>query len=315
MAKIPKKADGLSPELKKKLEQVESKVEDHTQIRRVKRLQELQKKLEESHKIERLKNIKKKILMPQFGVILVLFPLLMILDGASLSPLYLPLFYPLLMLFFWLLILCIEAFGFRILEIKNHPSKSVKCLMARKSMKKAVPVIIVALLIFGLFYTPYLSEEISERSSIKEGFGLNQGDEKEIDTTSIGRFGFLSISDLVLEIDEGSIEIELRDYDRTRLYNETVSREEDISDEVLEEIPKREFKELTFFFNYPSESENEVDTSENQIDVEFTLEMEIEDGKLHWLSLLGFLYLATFTEWTAVFYPFKKKYSGAGIYH
>lgn len=310
MAKIPKKPDGLSPELKKKLEEVESKVEDHTQIRRVKRLQELQKKLEESHKIERLKNIEKKILMPQFGVIVVLFPLLMILDGASISPLYLPLFYPLLMLFFWLLILCIEAFGFRLLELKNHPSKSVKWLMAKNSMKKAVPVIIVGLLIFGLFYTPYLSEEISQRSSMKEEFGLGQGDEKEIDIVSKCRFGFLSISDLLLETDGGSIEIELREADRTILYNATISDEEDVSENVseniLEEIPKMEFKELSLFFN---------NTSENDIDVEFTLEMEIEDGKLHWLSLLGFLYLASFTEWTAVLYPFKKKYSGAGIYH
>jgi len=45
MAGTQSPKDGLSPELRKKLKDVESKVEGRTQIRRVKRLQELQDKL------------------------------------------------------------------------------------------------------------------------------------------------------------------------------------------------------------------------------------------------------------------------------
>ncbi|MEF8873880.1 MAG: hypothetical protein V5A88_04315 [Candidatus Thermoplasmatota archaeon] len=302
--------DGLSPELRKKLKDVESKVEGRTQIRRVKRLQELQDKLEESHKIEKLKNIEKKVFFPQIGVIITLFPVLLHLNGGSLAPFYLPFFYPLLMLFTWILILCIEAFAFRIAEIKHHPSKSVKTLMARNSMKKAVTVVVVAVLCVGVLYTPFLSQEINKRSSVEREIGLEGGREKKIDLGSKGRFDFRVIKNMTIEYThqltglEEDLKIDFSLYQKDNqdpLVSGNLTFESQQS--FFEDFPEHDYKELILSLNSTEDSS-----------VRLLLDLEVERSRFYWLSFISFLYMAAFAEWIAVLYPIKKKYSGTGIY-
>ncbi len=310
MAGTQSPKDGLSPELRKKLKDVESKVEGRTQIRRVKRLQELQDKLEESHKIEKLKNIEKKVFLPQVAMIIVLFPLLLHLNGGSLAPFYLPFFYPLLMLFTWILILFIESFAFRIAEIKHHPSKGVKCLMARKSMKKGFTMVIIALIFLAILYTPYLGQEISERSSHESEIELEGGRAKEVELGSRGRFGFRVISNMTVEFSYDLTDLEQDLKVDFSIYQKR-TRDPLVSDNLtyhsrksfFEDFPEREFQELVLWLN-----------SSDDTTVRLFLDVEMEQNKLYWLSFISFLYMATFSQWSAVLYPIRKKYSGTGIY-
>lgn len=300
--------EGLSPELRNKLKEVESRVEGRTQIRRVKRLQELQDKLEESHKIEKLKNIEKKVFVPQIFIIIILFPLLIYLNGGSLAPFYVPLFYPLLMLLTWTLILCLELFAFRMLEIKHHPSKSVKYLMAKNSMKKSVTVFIVVILIFSILYLPFLSQEISERGSMEKNIELDGGRAKEVDLASKGRFDFRTMKNLTVELltkYEKDIVVTLSVYEKetgNTFDPRNLTREDD--QVFFDDFSKDEFKELILRLNSTHDSE-----------VRLFLDIKVDSNKIYWLSIITFLYIATFAEWTAVLYPVRKKYSGTGIYH
>ncbi len=305
MVRKQSKTDGLSPELRKKLREVESKIDEPTQIRRIKRLQELQEKLEASHKIEKLKKIEKLIFLPQIAAIIIIFPLIMYLDGSSLRELYLPLYYPFLMLFAWLLILCIEAFAFRSLEIKHHPSPSAKYMMAKNSIKKAITVFIVAILIFGLLYSPFLTEGINDHASEDRNIDLRTGREKEIELTSKGRFGFLTMNNLTLDLElfdrDTNIDVSLHS---RKTDNVIVEENLDVNNQSFyHDFPDQEFKELVLRLN----------STDNSL-IRFRLDAEVESDKMHTLSLVSFLYLASFAEWSAVLYPIKKKYSGIGIY-
>ncbi|MBS3816206.1 MAG: hypothetical protein KGY76_01440 [Candidatus Thermoplasmatota archaeon] len=291
---------GISPELREKLDDVESKVETPTQIRRIKRLQELQNKLEGSHKIKELKDIEKKLFIPQIVGIILLFPFILYLKGASLAPLYLPLFYPLLMLFTLIFILSLEAFVFRMLEIKDHPSDSAKRLMAKNSIKKAITVVIVAIIVFALLYTPYVTDEISKRSSVEDTIQVEEGVTKEVELVSKGRFDFQAIKNITIEVDENSqvnVSLDVKETGES-LFNTSVQNLYSHND-----LSTGDFKQLLLRFN-----------STEQMNVKYEVNMEVPEESIFPFSLLSFIYIAAFTEWAAVLYPINERYSGAGIY-
>ncbi len=304
MAKKEKAPGGLSPELREKLKDVENKTEERTQIRRIKRLQELQDKLEHSHKIKSLKDIEKKVLYPQIVGIIILFPVILALRGGSLTPFYSPLVYPLLTVFIWILILSIEWFVFRMLEIKHHPSKSPKYIMAKNSIQRSITIIIVALIIFSLLYTPHMADEIEKRTSIEE-----QIEVEGVETTppgqlvSKGRFGFQKAEDLTVHCKDGTVNLTLyekEDIDRVLFEGVTLEGGESHSHT---DFPNDNFHELVLKFN-----------STGSAEIEYEFDMKIREKSRSIFATVSFVYLAAFTEWAALLYPIRKKYSGVGIY-
>jgi len=315
MAKEDNPHGGISPELREKLKEVESKSERPTQIRRIKRLQELQDKLEHSHKIKSLKDIEKKVLYPQIIGIIFLFPVILHLSGATLDPFYSPLVYPLLMVFIWLLVISLEWFVFRLLEIRHHPSKSTKCIMAKNSIKRAVPLVVVAIIVFSLLYTPYMADEIEARTAVGNEIELQveggeEGEERwdveEVPLVSRGRFGFRRVRNLTIHGEYGTVNVSLQEKETGySLFEEdggTVSLNRSDS-HTFADFSEDDFLELVLRFN---------STEEAKVRYEFNMEF-CEDSRFAF-AVVSFFYLAAFTEWIAVQYPIKKKYSGVGIY-
>lgn len=297
--------EDTSPKLKQKLEDLESEVDKPTQITRIKRLQKLQDKLEGTHEIDRIKKVKEKLLIPQILGILILFPLLMYLNGASLDPLYFPIYYPILMLFGWILILLLESFVFRMMRIKRHRSKSTKYILVKNSMKKSFSVMIVALLIFGAIYTPFLTEEINERSSVKNGvIRAKNGNDNFEDTLSFTNQGVLSLRRLetltvVLgDTDPSDINVELIQTGGTS------SKEGHLENgNIRFEFDNDEFKEWMLIVE-----------SNHAFDLEYQTQMELKGEKMNGFSILAFFYVGMFLQWPAILYPFRQKYTGEGIY-
>lgn len=296
--------EDTSPKLKQKLEELESEVDKPTQITRIKRLQKLQDKLEGTHEIDRIKKLKGRLLIPQILGILILFPLLMYLNGASLDPLYFPIYYPILMLFGWILILLLESFVFRMMRIKRHRSKSTKYILVKNSMKKSFSVMIVALIIFASIYAPFLTEEINERSSVQEGLiEIEEDGHKELRLTTQGVLSLRKLKNVTIkredDPDNADISVTLSEKNGEELKNDTLPQ----GGVTFDEFDNSAFKELLLNIS-----------SSERVSLKYKANMGLLEEKMNGFSILAFFYVGMFLQWPAILYPFRQKYTGEGIY-
>jgi hypothetical protein len=102
--------------------------------------------LEDSIRLSRIRKIKLTLYIVQAVMLIALgFLLIFVVGGATLKPhLYVPIDSFLAVLVLLLLIICLESFFFRMLEIKFARSSSARHLMAKNSIKRAVIIAIVA---------------------------------------------------------------------------------------------------------------------------------------------------------------------------
>jgi hypothetical protein len=102
--------------------------------------------LEDSIRLSKIRKTKLTLYIVQAVMLVALgFILVIIVGGAMLKPhLYLPLDSFLAVVVLLLLIICIESFFFRILEIRFARSTSAKHLMAKNSIKRSIIIAIVA---------------------------------------------------------------------------------------------------------------------------------------------------------------------------
>ena len=103
------------------------------------------KVLEDSIRLSRIRMIKLSLYTIQAVMLIALaFLLIFVLGDASISPvLFLPLNSFIAVMVLLLLILCLESFFFRILEIRFARSSSARHLMAKNSIKRSVLIAIV----------------------------------------------------------------------------------------------------------------------------------------------------------------------------
>ncbi|MEF8835027.1 MAG: hypothetical protein V5A76_02615 [Candidatus Thermoplasmatota archaeon] len=298
-------------EIEKKLEKLSDESNGRMLITRSKRLKELQDKLEGSHKVERIKNLKRKLLIPQIVGIVILFPLLMYFNGASLNPLYLPIYHSLLMLFGWIFIIFIGSFIFRILRIRRHKSYSIKYLLARNSMRKSISLAVVALIILGMLYTPYLTQVVNDVSSVEQKeLSLEKTDsenfEAEIELSNIGILGLRRLKNITFESTNdtnGWINVTLYQKGENRTESEFSNSSVDGYEETFKSLDTGAFKMWIFHVSSNESSK-----------LEYTVKRKVFTNQQNSFSLLSFLYMGAFVQSAAIFYPFKKRYTGEGIY-
>ena len=102
--------------------------------------------LEDSIRLSRIRRIKLTLYIVQAVMLIALGVLLIfVVGGATMKPhLYVPLDSFLAVLVLLLLIICLESFFFRMLEIKFARSSSARHLMAKNSIKRSILIAIVA---------------------------------------------------------------------------------------------------------------------------------------------------------------------------
>ncbi|MFO7991520.1 MAG: hypothetical protein R6U61_04395 [Thermoplasmata archaeon] len=279
-------------------------------------------RLEGAYQIERVKRLAKLAFIPQSIAIVIIFSLFLYLSGAQFKPFYLPLFFPLVIVFLWLLVLAIESFAFRLLEIRYRKSESAKFIMAQHSMKKAYTIIIISVIILGLTATPFLSQQIEKNTSSSNEVDVFDTEDKTIYFVSRGRFNFIFTDQINvrvldarnlshLELAEVTVKIlSIEDYEanRTDLYlNRGVNK------------PKKAEYQNAFEYDMPDprvkfgEYYVVMNTTHN-VTVEYEITTDLPLNRTYPYSLLSLGFIVAYSVWVYIMYPIKKKYSGEGIY-
>jgi len=112
------------------------------------------KVLEDSIRLDRIRRIKRTLYVVQAALLVALGFMVVYVGGVQLKPFYLPLDAFVAVMVLLLLVICVEGFFFRVLEIRFARSSSAKHLMAKNSMKKALLIAVVAGVLAAVLLVP-----------------------------------------------------------------------------------------------------------------------------------------------------------------
>ena len=125
------------------------------------------KVLEDSIRLAKIRKIKWALYVVQIIMLVVLaFVMIFIFGDAQMTPvLYLPLDTFAAVMVLLILVVCVESFFFRMMEIRFARSSSAKHLMAKNSIRFAILVAIIAAFVTVMFMAPPILDMVEESSS------------------------------------------------------------------------------------------------------------------------------------------------------
>lgn len=127
--------------------------------------------LEDSVRLGRIRSIKMTLYLVQVALLVALAVFLVFVIGdAALTPsLYLPIDQFIAVMVLLMLVVCVEGFFFRIMEIKFARSSSAKHLMAKNSINRSVLVAIISVIVTIVLMVPpvlAVTENATQRTTI-----------------------------------------------------------------------------------------------------------------------------------------------------
>ena len=270
------------------------------------------KVLEDSIRLSRIRRIKIMLYVVQV-VLLVAMAVLFafVLGGATLKPtLYIPLdtFSTLMVLL--LLIICVESFFFRILEIRFARSSSARHLMAKNSIKRALAIAIVTGVLAIIIAVPSVLGAI-ERSTNRE-VSLTTLDD-EVSFYSSDAFSWTSIEDVAVTspkpvhayLVEDSV-FQANEGDMEALFNLKLNKDNyAIDGAVTIQVPLVANTKFHLVLN---------DAMNPGVGATAVLERTLSNTISGMIGLLLIAFVAANLAWVVYLMPIERKYSVSSIY-
>ena len=275
------------------------------------------KVLEDSIRLSRIRKIKltlyivQAVMLVALGVILIFF-----VGGAKVKPtLYLPLDSFLAVLVLLLLIICLESFFFRILEIRFARSTSARHLMAKNSIKRSIVFAIIAgvfVIILGVPAVLQGLENTGERTVVmlqssepvsfysSDPFNLAKTD--EVMVSSARTVDIYLVSDDVYNQYRGAADF------LSLMYSFRLNRnpaEYVVDDEITIEIPNVGFMKYRLVLN---------DYENPNTSATVVIPREASGTFTGTVSLLLIAFVVANAAWIAYLIPIERKYAVGSIY-
>ena len=267
--------------------------------------------LEDSIRLTKIRRIKLALYVVQATMLIVLaFVMIFIFGNAQLTPvLYLPLDSFAAVMVLLILVVCVESFFFRIMEVRFARSSSAKHLMAKNSIKSAVMIVIVAAVVTVMLMAPPIQSAIQDATSRTSAL------------TAIDSMEFWSRDPLALqrmvEVQATAVHIveiylvegvsfDAYKDDISQLYILRLNRDTHrIDGSVTIEIPKADHQRYVLVLN-DQENPGSVAT--------VTIVRDVSDTFTGVIALLTLAMVVANVAWIAYLMPIERKYSHGSIY-
>ncbi len=278
------------------------------------------KVLEDSIRLARIRSIKWSLYVVQVIMLVALaFLLIVIMGGAQIEPVfYLPLDTFAAVMVLLLLVIFIEGFFFRTMEIRFARSSSARHLMAKTSMRLALGIAIVAALVAATLMVPTVIssiEDVGDRTSAltgvedlefwsRDALALQRVAELrasvpatfDVDGDPV-TFEVYLVDDVVYQQYEGSL---------SDMYFLRLNRDNYIlEDEMTIEVPATDHTKFHLILN---------DLKSPGVVVTVTMVMEMSDALTGVVALLTIAIVAVNLAWVAYLVPIERRYSEGSIY-
>ncbi|MDH3364617.1 MAG: hypothetical protein OEM29_01210 [Thermoplasmata archaeon] len=271
------------------------------------------KVLEDSIRLAKIRQIKWALYIVQIIMLVALAVLLIFVMGdAQLRPvLYLPLDSFAAIMVLLILVMCIESFFFRIMEIRFARSSSAKHLMAKNSIRGAVTVAIAAGVVVVILMTPpvlSVIQNVTSKTSVLSA-------EEPVIFWSRDPLAFQEMVEVRVTA-VNPVEVYLVDGGLYEAFNGTLSQmfilrlNKDLADyevdgEVVIDVPEAEHTQYVLVLN-------DVDNPGSVASV--TIVRDVSGIFTGVVSLLALAIVVANIAWIAYLMPIERKYSRGSIY-
>ncbi len=258
--------------------------------------------LEGGARLEQIRRIKIFLYLIQLVVVFAAVIFLVFMGGGiQLKPLYIQIGSFLYFLILMGLVVGVEGFFFKLLEIKFTKSTSSKYYMIKKAMRRSFIVIILSAGVIGLVLTPFLSNAIANSTSEagttasvatfnnRDPLGLTTVD--RIRFSSGGHAEVLVLSEKHYKDYVGNIE-KLRQYSVVHTYDAGAG-----VDLVFPSAPFGTYYIVVF-----------------GDEVSYTVHRTLSPVFVSFVTLFAALFIGIYAAWAFYLTPVKKKYSKSAIY-
>ena len=275
------------------------------------------KVLEDSIRLSRIRRIKlslyivQAIMLVALGVILIFF-----VGGAMIKPtLFLPLDSFLAVLVLLLLIICLESFFFRVLEIRFARSTSARHLMAKNSIKRSIIFIIIAGAFVIMLAVPsvlHAMENAGERTAVvmqstepvsfysSDPFNLVKTD--EVIVRAARTVQMYLVNDQMYSQHEGSADF------LSLMYFNRLNRDPSqyvVDQEISIKVPNVGFEKYHLVLN---------DMENPNTSATIVIPRQASETFTGITSLLLIAFVVANVAWIAYLIPIERKYSAGSIY-
>ena len=224
-------------------------------------------------------------------------------NGFSLKPFYLPLNSFLYFLLIMGLVISVEGFIFRGMEMKFSKSISSKYYMSKMAQRRSVVIILVCFLLFLAMALPYIPNATEDLLS-EENSTANTAEFSNKDP-----LGMLSVTNIVLSSTE-EVEVYIVSDTNYELYSGNVEMLR------LHRINSEYVIDGTLDFEFPAIDPGRFHIIVNGDGAEatFVLERNVSQTFLSFFPLMMLLYVIVNTGWFLYLIPIKREYSKGAIY-
>jgi hypothetical protein len=260
----------------------------------------------------RIRNIKRRLYILEAALIAVLGGALVLLSNEfKTNPFYLPFDKLLWFVLIMVLVVEIEGFVFRIMQIRIAKSDSTKHLMTINSIRKAVVIVIVAALVAAVFAIPSITEGI-EGSLAVRGETTPQGAQVFLPSDPLGLSRVVTVavhSNVVAEVYIVSkFNFDLYKNDWAALKGSALNNITIVSPELRIPMPNITYANLYLLVD-PTSS-----ILGNLTVVSFSLEMQLSSTLTSFVPLIAVVFLVANSVWIAYLFPLGRKYASGSIY-
>jgi|GEM_PF-542020 len=269
----------------------------------------------------RLANIRrvKRILFIIQIIILISIPIIVVLvEGrASLVPFYLPINSFIYFILLMALIMVVEGFFFKFMEMRLLRSPSAIYYIAKKAIRRGLVVIAVAAVVIFLLWTPFMSQAIENSFNHKETLNNTNSTTASVFIVFYDRdpLGLGAVDRITVTSVNGPARVYLVSEKNYLLYSTELSQlipyrinsQDYIADDQLT-IPLNPLPYGKYYLI--------LDTVRSDASaVNVVIHEAISSTFLSYVPFFALLFIGTFGAWMAYMWPMKRKYAVGAIYH
>jgi hypothetical protein len=251
-------------------------------------------------------------------LVLIAAPIFVVLAAGlvTLTPFYLPINSFIYFILVMLLIIMIEGFVFKVLEMRLIKSNSTKYYITKVAIRRAVMILIIAVIVVVLLWTPFINTAIQGALSTD---GTLENDHSYAASSAVAFYdrdalGLSAVNQIVIHANGG----------QARVYLVSEQNYERFKNNVSQMIPYRintndylANQDLTIeLTNMPNGQYYLVlDTVRStSASVDYSIQSSISSTFLSYVPFFALLFAVANAAWLGYLIPLQKKYSGGAIY-
>ncbi|HTY46081.1 MAG TPA: hypothetical protein VMB46_00240 [Methanomassiliicoccales archaeon] len=159
-------------------------------------------------RLAQVRLVKRRLYLVQLAIVIIVPIIVILLEGrASLVPFYLPINSFIYFILLMALIIVVESFVFKILEMRLLRSSSAKYYIAKTSIRNGIVIIVVCAAVIFLLWAPFVSQSLENAFSTSATL-VNNGAVHVSDSSSLQFYdrdslGILSVDQLTITASGG----------------------------------------------------------------------------------------------------------------